>query len=346
MKKKITKIISSLLIFLLCVHQAQAFLYSKICDTKMPIEYEVTTSPFKESPIPLRVGVLRFEDLRSTSDIVFNVPLNRGYTKNLIKQLSQSNVFKEAKEVPLGILKKFEGRYLDKNIAREIGDELKVDTLLCGKIGKLRIDTIRSKFYSYEYSTESVFNVMLIDTHKGEVIWAGTFERKAKKEQGINPFVDFGERKLLNDLILRAIKETNEGIQKGIISDMTNEEIKDYSSDCFVPRIVVKGNSEEKDVFFRAKQEEVKKAGSSLANTVILIEVLPSVLMFNMAVYYFYPLVAIPSWFIANSIGQANIRKVVEERKKIFFEEADTTDEIEFGTTTDNLLPEAIEVGD
>lgn len=340
---KVTKRIIILFVFLLCDRQSFATL--EIYDANMSIDYEITTPRFETPPIPLRVGVLRFEDLRPADECnaIFSVRLNKGYTETLFKQLLKSNVFKEIKEVPLNILKKFEGCKLDKNIAQEIANEIKVEALLCGRIEKLKIDDMRIGVFLYKYTVESVFSATLINIDNWEGVWVDTFKRKIENDKGLNPFVGI-DKIFLSSLIFGAIKETNEKIQKNIVDTLTNINTRNYSVEAYMPKIILKGNPKEEKNFIKLKENEIDKAGRFLATTVIVIEVIPTAVIFNMAWYYAYPLVALPSWFIANSIGQASVKKVIEEKRRNFFEEDTKTFKIETNTTINNTSVQSIGV--
>ncbi|OIN98292.1 hypothetical protein COY52_11300 [Candidatus Desantisbacteria bacterium CG_4_10_14_0_8_um_filter_48_22] len=275
----------------------------------------------KPPPIPLKVGVLRFEDRRNENDcsVIFSVPFNKEFTKALVNQFTQSNVFEEVKEVPFNLLQQFENSSVNDTISRAIADELKVNVLLCGKIEKWRFDTIRKGVFLLEYTVESIFKLLLIDINTSSIIWVDKCSLKTKEEIVANP-ISFEEKKILKRLIAKMMKEVNEEIQKMMIFDLTSENTKDYSSNYFTPKIVLKGSINEENVFLKAKKDEIRKEGISLAQTTIVIEAIPAAAIFGFTWYWAYPLIAVPSWFIASNMGESNAKKIVEQKKRVFFE--------------------------
>ena len=95
--------------------------------------------------------------------------------------------------------------------------------------------------------------------------------------------------------------------------------IKAYEVD---PELIkkVNGISIQLRDFLKAKKDEIRKEGISLAQTTIVIEAIPAAAIFGFTWYWAYPLIAVPSWFIASNMGESNAKKIVEQKKRVFFE--------------------------
>ena len=308
--KDTIKIVGTLTL-LLFVQQIFADQLYFTLESNLPIKYVVTANRFETPPIHLRVGVFRFEDVRTRNkcNIIFDAPLNKGFTQSFVEQLSQSNVFDEVKEIPPEILKKYENCKFNRTIAKEIGDKLKVDVLLFGRIEELTNYYQYGFPFFYKWRIRNKCEFIIVDINSYSAVWGDKFD--VKSDEVLNSVFFYIPISQVVKSSIKTIQSVNEGVQTKIVKEMTDSNTR--ISSFFMPNVVLNGNIEEWKSFLKLQQEKKVEGNFNIA-----LYSLPMYLVSAFSGVPWVPVVVIPTWLIVKNIKE---KEKMTEKKRIFFEE-------------------------